>query len=55
LRERALETSLALHPLGRIGQAEEIAGLIDWLLSDASSWMTGQVLHLDGGLADLKA
>ena len=41
------------HPLKRIGQAEDIANLVSFLLSDKSSWMTGQVLGLDGGLSTL--
>ncbi len=51
---KALETSLALHPLGRIGKPEEIAALIDWLLGEESDWVTGQVWGVDGGLGMLK-
>ena len=52
---RALETSLAMHPLGRVGQPHEIAALIDWFLGPESDWVTGQVWGVDGGLATLKA
>ena len=52
---RALETSLALHPLGRVGRPDEIAALIDWFLGPESDWVTGQVWGVDGGLATLKA
>lgn len=38
------------HPLGRIGEPEEIAEAIAWLLSDAASFVTGAVLTVDGGL-----
>jgi len=41
------------HPLKRFGQAEDIANLVSFLLSDKSSWMTGQILGLDGGLSTL--
>jgi NAD(P)-dependent dehydrogenase (short-subunit alcohol dehydrogenase family) len=41
------------HPLKRIGQAEDIANLVSFLLSNKSSWMTGQILGLDGGLSTL--
>jgi NAD(P)-dependent dehydrogenase (short-subunit alcohol dehydrogenase family) len=40
----------ALHPLGRIGKAEDVATLALYLASDESSWMTGSILALDGGL-----
>jgi NAD(P)-dependent dehydrogenase (short-subunit alcohol dehydrogenase family) len=43
-----------MHPLGRFGEPEEIASAIAWLLDPAQSWVTGQVLGVDGGLADLK-
>jgi 3-oxoacyl-[acyl-carrier protein] reductase len=42
------------HPLKRIGQPEELAALAAFLLSDAASWITGQVLHADGGMSSLK-
>lgn len=38
------------HPLGRIGEPEEMAEAIAWLLSDAASFVTGAVLTVDGGL-----
>jgi NAD(P)-dependent dehydrogenase (short-subunit alcohol dehydrogenase family) len=43
------------HPLGRIGMPEEIASLTVYLLSDQASWMTGQVIGLDGGMSSLKS
>ncbi len=52
---KALEASLALHPLARVGQPEEIAGLIAWLLGPEATWVTGQVYGIDGGLGRLKA
>lgn len=42
------------HPLGRIGQAEDVASLAAFLLSDSSSWITGQIIHVDGGISTLK-
>ena len=48
------DASAKRHPLGKIGQPEDISHLIAFLLSDESSWMTGQVLGIDGGLGKLK-
>ena len=42
------------HPLGRIGSAKEIAQAAIFLLGEESSWMTGRVLQLDGGIGNLK-
>ena len=42
------------HPLGRIGNAKEIAQATSFLLGEESSWMTGRVLQLDGGIGNLK-
>ena len=41
------------HPLKRIGTTEDVAQLATFLLTDKSSWMTGQVLGLDGGMSSL--
>ncbi len=51
--EQARKISEAMHPLGRIGQAEEVAALITHLLSDQASWITGQVFSIDGGLSTI--
>jgi NAD(P)-dependent dehydrogenase (short-subunit alcohol dehydrogenase family) len=42
------------HPLKRIGTPEDIAHMAEFLLSEKSSWITGQVLHVDGGISTLK-
>jgi NAD(P)-dependent dehydrogenase (short-subunit alcohol dehydrogenase family) len=39
----------AAHPIGRLGQPEDIAGVAVYLASDESSWVTGAVLPVDGG------
>ena len=52
--EAALKASTALHALGRIGRPEDVASGIAWLLDPANSWVTGQVLGIDGGLGTLR-
>ncbi len=41
------------HPMKRIGQAEDIANIAKFLLSDDSNWITGQVIGVDGGMSTL--
>ncbi|GAB2488851.1 SDR family NAD(P)-dependent oxidoreductase [Algoriphagus taiwanensis] len=48
------EASDKRHPLGRIGTPEDMASATLFLLSSQSSWMTGQILHIDGGMSNLK-
>jgi dihydroanticapsin dehydrogenase len=43
------EGMIAMHPLGRLGTAEEVAEAVLWLASDASSFTTGVSLPIDGG------
>lgn len=42
------------HPLGRVGQPQDMAQAAVFLLSDDGAWMTGQVLHVDGGMSSVK-
>lgn len=42
------------HPLQKIGEPEDIAAMAAFLLSPAAGWMTGQVLHVDGGMSAIK-
>ena len=42
------------HPLKRIGKPADIAEAVEFLLSEKASWITGQVLHVDGGMSKLK-
>lgn len=50
----SLKVSKAMHPLGRIGKPEDVASAIAWLLSPDNDWVTGQVIGVDGGLAQLR-
>jgi NAD(P)-dependent dehydrogenase (short-subunit alcohol dehydrogenase family) len=52
--EEKKKASNQRHPLGRYGQPEDIAHAAKYLLSEESSWLTGQVLHLDGGMSSIK-
>lgn len=52
--EMSRNASLAMHPLQRLGTAEDVASMIDWILQPDQSWVTGQVFGVDGGLATLK-
>jgi 3-oxoacyl-[acyl-carrier protein] reductase len=48
------KASESMHPIGRLGRPEDIVSAMLWLLSDSSSWVTGQVIGVDGGLGRLK-
>lgn len=52
--DKQRERSEERHPMKRIGKPKDIASAAKYLLSDESSWMTGQVIHLDGGLSSIK-
>ncbi|MFN0060146.1 MAG: SDR family NAD(P)-dependent oxidoreductase [Planctomycetota bacterium] len=53
--EAARKASVAMHPLGRLGEPGDIASAICWLLSPEQKWVTGQVLHVDGGMSTVQA
>jgi NAD(P)-dependent dehydrogenase (short-subunit alcohol dehydrogenase family) len=46
-----LEHSKTTHPLGRVGEAEEVAELIRYLASEKAAWITGVTISIDGGRA----
>jgi NAD(P)-dependent dehydrogenase (short-subunit alcohol dehydrogenase family) len=48
------EANAQRHPLKRIGTPADLANAAKFLLSDQAGWITGQVLHVDGGLSNLK-
>lgn len=48
------EASNKRHPIGRFGTSADIANVTSFLISDESSWITGQVLGVDGGMGSIK-
>jgi NAD(P)-dependent dehydrogenase (short-subunit alcohol dehydrogenase family) len=48
------EANAARHPLKKIGMAEDIANMAAYLLSEKAGWITGQVIHVDGGMSTIK-
>ena len=53
--EAARAASEAMVPIGRIGQPEEVATTMAWLLEGAPDNLTGEVLHVDGGMGRVRA
>ncbi|MDX1949713.1 MAG: SDR family oxidoreductase [Rickettsiales bacterium] len=52
--EASLKFSTAMHGLGRIGKAEDIANAVCYFLSEEANWSTAQVLAVDGGLSSIQ-
>lgn len=52
--EQKVEANAQRHPLKRIGTTDDIANLAEFVLSDKASWITGQIIHVDGGISTLK-
>jgi len=49
--EKMLDASIAMHPLGRIGEPADVAAAVMYFLSDEAGFTTGQILGVDGGLS----
>ncbi|MCA0374583.1 MAG: SDR family oxidoreductase [Gemmatimonadetes bacterium] len=52
--EKTVETLAAQHPLRRLGTADDVAALAAFLVSSDASWMTGQIVGVDGGRGVLR-
>lgn len=50
LPEKVKEASISQIPLGKFGKAEDVADAVAFLASDEAAYITGQVLHVDGGM-----
>ena len=51
--ETKQEKAAERHPMKRFGQPEDLSKMAVFFLNDSSSWMTGQILHVDGGMSTL--
>ncbi len=52
--ERSQQNIAAQYPLGHFGEAVDGAAVAHWLISDDARWITGQVIHLDGGFSAVR-
>ena len=52
--EEKIEANGKRHPLGRVGQPEDLAQMAEFLLLEKSGWITGQVFGVDGGMSVVK-
>ena len=52
--EQQAEASRQMHVLGRLGEGDDVAAAVAWLLDPATSWVTGQVIGVDGGLGHIR-
>lgn len=52
--EAAEKASIAMHPAGRLGEPADVAAPAAWLLGTQASWVTGQTIGVDGGLATVR-
>lgn len=50
----ARKISEALHPLGRIGTPGDVASALAWLVDPENQWITGEVIHIDGGMSQVR-
>jgi len=52
--DQKMDANAQRHPLKRVGTPLDIANAVEFLLTDTSSWVTGQILSIDGGMSSIK-
>jgi NAD(P)-dependent dehydrogenase (short-subunit alcohol dehydrogenase family) len=52
--EQKMEANAQRHPLKRVGTVNDISEMACFLMSSKSSWITGQIMHVDGGMSSIK-
>ena len=52
--EQKLEANAQRHPMKRVGKTGDIASMAEFLMTGSSSWITGQIFHVDGGISSLR-
>lgn len=53
--EKGLENSKNRHPLKKVGNPDDIASMVNFLISEEAQWITGQIFRIDGGLSSIKS
>jgi NAD(P)-dependent dehydrogenase (short-subunit alcohol dehydrogenase family) len=52
--EEKILTSANRHPMKKIGTAQELAAMAKFLILEDSTWITGQIFHVDGGMSTIR-
>jgi NAD(P)-dependent dehydrogenase (short-subunit alcohol dehydrogenase family) len=52
--EEKIAANAQRHPLKKIGTPNDLANMAEFLLTEKSNWISGQIFHVDGGMSTLK-